>query len=329
MRGRGFAILLALLGMAGATGGGSSAPPRPGWLHGLWLKAIEVHQRNRDWYPERVVILSEVLSRGGQPSSLTEMVFRLRLDARGRVQADLERSQKNGEDTTERTRSKVTIRSPEEGVDPGDDTAYSVSLTDSPFAAARQGAAERRPGRRRVGRVRDGLAQRLGRARGVAGGEAHEAEVVPRLRGVAPVRDLRFVPVRRLRAVALLVPGERDLVARDRVVGVAFEQREPRGPCARAVARAQAGERERVPGAREVRRATDGGLEQARRALRVARAPPELAPQRERGARVGERRRDRARFRRERRRRRIAKEPRDAALELGERVGGPGHVGRL
>lgn len=142
MRGRGFAVLLALLGMAGAAGGGPSAPPRLQGLHGLWLKAIEIHQRNRDWYPERVVILSEVLSRGGQPSSLTEMVFRLRLDARGRVQADLERSQKNGEDTTERTRSKVTIRSPEEGVDPGDDTVYSVSLTDSPFAAARQGAVQ-------------------------------------------------------------------------------------------------------------------------------------------------------------------------------------------
>lgn len=143
------------------------------------------------------------------------------------------------------------------------------------------------------------------------------------------MRDLRFVPVRRLRAVAVLVPGERDLVARGRVAGVAFQQREPRGPCARAVARAQACERERVPGAREVRRATDGRLEQARRALRVARAPAELAPQRERGARVGERRGDRVRFRRERRRRRVAQEPGDAALEFGERIGGRGHAGRL
>ena len=142
MRGRGFAILLALLGMAGAAGGGPPAPPHPVGPHGLWRKAIEIHQRNRDWYPERVVILSEVLTRSGQPSSLTEMVFRLHLDARGRVQAELERSRKNGADTTERTRAKVTIRSPEEGVDPGDDTAYSVSLTDNPFAAAHQGAVQ-------------------------------------------------------------------------------------------------------------------------------------------------------------------------------------------
>lgn len=142
MRGRRVAILLALLGLAGAAVGGDGAPPRPGGQHGLWRKAIEIHQRNRDWYPERVVILSEVLTRGGQPSSLTEMVFRLRLDDRGRVQAELERSRKNGADTTERTRSKVTIRSPEKGVDPEDDTAYSVSLTDSPFAAARQGAVQ-------------------------------------------------------------------------------------------------------------------------------------------------------------------------------------------
>ena len=140
MRRRRFAVLLALLWTACAAGGGSSAPPRFEGTHGLWRKAIEIHQRNRDWYPERVVILSEVLNRRGQSSSLTEMVFRLRLDAHGRVQAELERSLKNGEDTTERTRSKVTIRSPEEGVDPEDDTAYSVSLTDSPFAAASQGA---------------------------------------------------------------------------------------------------------------------------------------------------------------------------------------------
>lgn len=142
MRGRRFAILLALLGTAGAADNGHSAPSRLEGAHGLWRKAIEIHQRNRDWYPERVVIHSEVLSRSGQPSSLTEMVFRLRLDACGRVQAELERARKNGHDTTERTRAKVTIRSPEEGVDPEDDTAYSVSLTDSPFAAARQGAVQ-------------------------------------------------------------------------------------------------------------------------------------------------------------------------------------------
>lgn len=139
MRGIRFAILLALLGMAGAAGGGPSLPPRPVGPHGLWRKAIEIRQRNRDWYPERVVILSEVLNRRGEPSSLTEMVFRLRLDHRGRVQAELARSMKNGEDTTERTRAKVAIRSPEEGVDPQDDTAYSVSLTDNPFDAERQG----------------------------------------------------------------------------------------------------------------------------------------------------------------------------------------------
>jgi hypothetical protein len=144
MRGPRFAVLLALAWAACAAAGGLSlsAPPRLEGAHGLWRKAIELHQRNRDWYPERVVILSEVLTRRGQPSSLTEMVFRLRLDARGRVQAELERAQKNGEDTTARTRAKVTIRSPEEGLDPEDDTAYSVSLTDSPFAAARQGAVQ-------------------------------------------------------------------------------------------------------------------------------------------------------------------------------------------
>ncbi len=139
MRSRRFAVLLALLWTACAADGGLSAPPGGDGTHGLWRKATEIHRRNRDWYPERVVIISEVLNRRGEPSSLTEMLFRLRLDHLGRVQAELVRSLKNGEDTTKRTRSKVTIRSPEEGVDPEDDTAYSVSLTDSPFDAGRQG----------------------------------------------------------------------------------------------------------------------------------------------------------------------------------------------
>jgi hypothetical protein len=142
MRGPRIVALLALAWTACAADNGLSAPPRLEGAHGLWRKAIELHQRNRDWYPERVVILSEVLNRRGQPSSLTEMIFRLHLDARGRVQAELWRARKNGEDTTERTRAKVTIRSPEEGLDPEDDTAYSVSLSDSPFDAGRQAAVQ-------------------------------------------------------------------------------------------------------------------------------------------------------------------------------------------
>ena len=57
--------------------------------------------------------------------------------------------------------------------------------------------------------------------------------------------------MRGLRPVAVLVERERDLVARRRVVRVALEQREPRGPRACAVAGADAGERERVVGAEQ------------------------------------------------------------------------------
>lgn len=136
------AVLLALAWTVCSADSDPFPQPRRGGTHSLWRKAIEIHQRNRNWYPERVTILSEVLNRHGQPYSVTEMVFRSRLDHQGQVQTELERSLKNGKDTTERTRSKVTIRSPQEAVDPEDDTTYSVSLSDSPFDARRQDAVQ-------------------------------------------------------------------------------------------------------------------------------------------------------------------------------------------
>lgn len=133
-------LLAALLavqvgGLAFTTG---EKPAAATAANGLWRKAVEVYRRNRDWYPGRVTILSEMLNRRGEPYSVTELFFALRLDGEGKVQADLERALKNGEDTTEKVRSKVTIRPPEEGMEPGDDNTYSVSLSDSPFDPERQ-----------------------------------------------------------------------------------------------------------------------------------------------------------------------------------------------
>ncbi len=141
--------------------------------------------------------------------------------------------------------------------------------------------------------------------------------------------DLCLVPVRGLRPVAILVERERDLVARRRVVRVALEQREPRGPRACAVAGADAGERERVVGAEQGGRAFDGDGQQSRRALGIAPAPQEFAAQRQRGTRLGERRRNRACRRIERGRRRVADQPVDPVLEFREGVVGRDHAGRL
>lgn len=136
----GKALMLLALVLPGFSPAGLPVPVDSGdpAATGLWRKAVEIYRRNSDWYPGRVTIVSEMLNRRGEPYSVTELFFNLSLDGDGQVQANLERALKNGEDTTEKVRSKVTIRAPEEGMEPGDDNTYSVSLTDSPFDPERQ-----------------------------------------------------------------------------------------------------------------------------------------------------------------------------------------------
>jgi hypothetical protein len=136
--GKNIVLAALLLGLTGIRPPARATAPEPG--AGLWQKAIEVYRRNQDWYPERVVILSEMLNRRGEPYSVTEIFFSLRLDAKGKIQTELQRSLKNGEDTTEKMKSKVTIRSPEEGMAPADENTISVSISDSPFDPERQDA---------------------------------------------------------------------------------------------------------------------------------------------------------------------------------------------
>lgn len=107
---------------------------------GLWQKAVSIHRRNRDWFPERIAILSEVLSRSGEPSSVTRLFFSLRPGAGGRLNTELTRALKNGEDTTSRMREKVRISDPRKGGETGDQDSYSVSISDSPFDPERQAA---------------------------------------------------------------------------------------------------------------------------------------------------------------------------------------------
>ena len=130
-------LAILLFGLAGTRPPARAVAPEPG--AGLWQKAVEIYRRNQDWYPQKVTILSAVLNRRGESSSVTQIFFRLRLDDQGRVQAELERSLRNGKDTTEKMKSKVTIRAPEEGMEPGDNNTYSVSISDSPFDPERQG----------------------------------------------------------------------------------------------------------------------------------------------------------------------------------------------
>ncbi len=136
---------LAVLGLVPSRGdraarpaAGAAAPREDG--AGLWQKAVGIYGSNRDWYPQRITILSEVLNRRGEPYSVTQLFFTLRFDAQGRIKAELARALKNGEDTTEKMREKVRIRDPQERVDPDKEESYSVSFSDSPFDPRRQDA---------------------------------------------------------------------------------------------------------------------------------------------------------------------------------------------
>ncbi len=136
-------LAIACSGTAGVDGSearGSRGPAAAPGAAGLWQKAVAIHRRNRDWYPERISVLSEVLNRHGEPSSVTQLTFSLRPGADGRLRTDLTRALKNGEDTTEKMRSKVTISNPKEGQAAEGGYTYSVSISDSPFNPERQEA---------------------------------------------------------------------------------------------------------------------------------------------------------------------------------------------
>lgn len=105
----------------------------------LWRKAVATHKASRDWFPERISILSEVLNRRGEPRSITELYFSLRLGADNRMHTELTRALKNGEDRTAKMRAKVVIHDPRTEMPPDDESAYSVSISDSPFDPERQG----------------------------------------------------------------------------------------------------------------------------------------------------------------------------------------------
>ncbi len=136
-------LALALLAFTYHEGRGSAraaSEPAPAAAAGLWQKALDVYRRNENWYPQKVSILSEVLNRRGEPTSVTELLFSLRMDADGRIRTELARALKNGEDTTEKMKEKVRIRDPQEGTNPDEEESYSVSLSDSPFDPEHQEA---------------------------------------------------------------------------------------------------------------------------------------------------------------------------------------------
>ena len=116
---------------------GTAAADHP---DGLWQKALDLFQKNSAYYPQKINVLSEVLDRHEQPSSVTELVFALRLDDAGRLQTELTKALKNGKDISKEMRKKVEIRNLDDDKAPRKEDAVTVSLSDSPFNPERQGA---------------------------------------------------------------------------------------------------------------------------------------------------------------------------------------------
>jgi len=138
-------LLLLVLLAAGSRGGSGrgEAPGKPSAVSAsedLWQKAVSIHGRNHEWYPERISVISEVLNRRNEPYSVTRLFFSLRMGTDGRLRTELTRALKNGRDTTDKMRSKVSISRPGDAADPDSENTYFVSISDSPFNPGRQGA---------------------------------------------------------------------------------------------------------------------------------------------------------------------------------------------
>lgn len=136
------AALALLAGLLNGPRGPEQTPTGPAAAAGpeLWRKAVEIYRANHDWYPEKAAIASEVRDGRKRFRSLTEMFFTLSPDGRGRLRIHLDRSLRNGVDTTEKMRAKVRIRDPLERLAPSGGNAYSVSISDSPFDPGEQAA---------------------------------------------------------------------------------------------------------------------------------------------------------------------------------------------
>jgi hypothetical protein len=138
------ALLLALLffmvqpGRSNETGKAAAEPAGAANPDGLWQKALSNYQKNSDWYPEKIAVLSEVLDRHGQPDSVTQLFFTLSLDTKGRMRTELTRALKNGKDISEEMKKKVEIRNPDETKAPKKEESVTVSFSDSPFNPDRQ-----------------------------------------------------------------------------------------------------------------------------------------------------------------------------------------------
>ena len=105
---------------------------------GLWQKALDVFQKNSDWFPGKVTIFSEVLDRHGRSDSITKLYFNITVDDKGEIRTELMQAIKNGKDISADMKNKLQIREAQEEKTAKKKDTLTVSLADNPLNPDRQ-----------------------------------------------------------------------------------------------------------------------------------------------------------------------------------------------
>jgi hypothetical protein len=105
---------------------------------GLWQKALDVFQKNSDWFPGKVTIFSEVLDRRGRSDSITKLHFNISIDDKGAIRTELMQAIKDGKDVSADMKKKLEIREAQNEKTAKKKDTLTISLADSPFNPDRQ-----------------------------------------------------------------------------------------------------------------------------------------------------------------------------------------------
>ncbi len=116
-----------------------SAPAAPGADPSpLWQKALDVFQKNRDWFPGKVAVRSEILDRKGRPDSVSRLFFDVLFDDRGEARTELTQAFKNDKDVSAEMKKKLALSAAKEEKDAKKNNRYTVSMADTPFNPEKQ-----------------------------------------------------------------------------------------------------------------------------------------------------------------------------------------------
>jgi hypothetical protein len=105
---------------------------------GLWQKALDVFQKNNNWFPSKVSILSEMLDRQGRSDSITKLYFSITVDDKGEAHTELLQALKDGKDISADMKKKLEASEALEEKTAKKKDTLTVSLAENPFNPDRQ-----------------------------------------------------------------------------------------------------------------------------------------------------------------------------------------------